>query len=204
LPRKYPNLNKAVSRLSRADWLATARDTLIAEGKSAVKVQRLAKKLKVARSGFYWHFRDLDDLLNALLKSWEHETNLLFEKALEGDHADGMREYLTLARHLVEEKIYDPRYDAAVRDWARGSKPAAKAVKRVDRKRIEIIKRIFMDIGYEEEEALIRSRIAYYHQIGHYTLGIDESKSQRRKLVPLYIRVLIGREVKYEDVFPDV
>ena len=194
--------NNKSSRLSRTDWLIAARDTLITEGKDALKIERLAKKLNVTRGGFYWHFRGRDDLLDALLISWEKETNVLFEQALQGDHADGMSEFCALCRSWVEENVYNPAYDSAVRDWARVSIRAEKAVKRVDRKRVDIIKRIFLDIGYPEDESFIRARVAYFHQVGYYTLGVGETRSQRRKLVPLYVEALTGYKVSYEDVFP--
>lgn len=194
--------NNKSSRLTRTDWLVAARDALITEGKDALKIERLAKKLDVTRGGFYWHFRDRDDLLDALLKSWEQETNVLFEQALQGDHADGMSEFCALCRSWVNEDIYNPAYDSAVRDWARVSKRAKKAVKRVDCTRIDIIKRIFLDIGYPEDESFIRARVAYFHQVGYYTLGVGETRPQRRKLVPLYVEVLTGYKVSYEDVFP--
>lgn len=194
--------NNKSSRLTRTDWLVAARDALITEGKDALKIERLAKKLDVTRGGFYWHFRDRDDLLDALLKSWEQETNVLFEQALQGDYADGMSEFCALCRSWVNEDIYNPAYDSAVRDWARVSKRAKKAVKRVDCTRIDIIKRIFLDIGYPEDESFIRARVAYFHQVGYYTLGVGETRPQRRKLVPLYVEVLTGYKVSYEDVFP--
>ena len=134
------NENNKSSRLTRTDWLVAARDALITEGKDALKIERLAKKLNVTRGGFYWHFRGRDDLLDALLKSWEQETNVLFEQALQGDHADGMSEFCALCRSWVNEDVYNPAYDSAVRDWARVSNRAEKAVKRVDRKRIDIIR----------------------------------------------------------------
>jgi AcrR family transcriptional regulator len=214
--RQYPSRNKTIrlvqvrrkksekkSRLSAEDWLMAARDALITEGKDAVKVERLAKKLNVTRGGFYWHFRDRDDLLDALLKSWEQETNVLFEQALQGDHADGIGELCALCRSWLEEDVYSPAYDSAVRDWARVSKRTAKAVKRVDRKRIDIIKCIFIDMGYSDDEAFIRARITYFHQVGYYALGLGETKPQRRKLAPRYVEALTGKKVTYEDVFPE-
>jgi len=179
--------------LSREDWLAAARAVLIAEGKDAVKVERLAKILKVTRGGFYWHFRDRDDLLNALLESWERETTAAFQSTLEQDHPNGMGEFLALINMWVEEKKYSPAYDTAVRDWARTSNRVAVAVKRVDDKRISILKRIFRDLGYDDQMAFVRARVSYFHQVGYYTLGVDESEHERRLLVPLYVAILSGK-----------
>src|SRR5688572_17713954 len=47
----------------RDDWIAAARNELIAAGVDAVKVGRLARRLHVTRGGFYWHFTSRADLL---------------------------------------------------------------------------------------------------------------------------------------------
>ena len=203
MDRARDNMHTSSTRLGRQDWLAAARDALISEGKDAVKVERLAKRLNVTRGGFYWHFRDRDDLLDALLRSWEKETNVLFEEALQGDHSDGLGEFLALARSWINEDIYNPKYDSAVRDWARVSKRAARAVRRVDRRRIDFIQRIYSDMGYSQDDAFINARILYFHQVGYYTLGIGETKAQRRRLLPLYVKAFTGQTVAYEEIFPD-
>lgn len=182
-------------RLSRTDWLAAGRSALIAGGIDSVKVDRLAKQLNVTRGGFYWHFKDRDDLLNALLEHWENETNAMFESAIAGDHADGVAEFRALTNAWVAEDIYSPAYDSAVRDWARTSARAAASVRRVDNHRIEIIQRIFSDLGFDGKEAMVRARITYFHQVGYYTLGLGESKAEREELLPLYLRALTDGKV---------
>lgn len=183
-------------RLSRSDWLAAARSALIARGIGAVKVDRLAKTLNVTRGGFYWHFKDRDDLLNALLVNWEQRSNAMFEAALSGNHADGVAEFRALVDAWITEDIYSPAYDSAVRDWARISESVAKAVRRVDNHRIEIIKRIFKDMGFDDDEAFIRARITYFHQVGYYTMSFGESPEQRKNLLPLYLNALTGGKVR--------
>ena len=49
-------------RVTKAEWLATALCELERGGIEAVKVERLSVILSVAKSGFYWHFRDRTDL----------------------------------------------------------------------------------------------------------------------------------------------
>ena len=191
--RRHPG---SQTRLSRSDWLEAARSALIAGGIESVKVDRLAKMLNVTRGGFYWHFTDRKDLLDALLEHWERQTNQMFESVLIQDHADGAAEFTALANAWIEEDAYSPAYDSAVRDWARNSDHVAKAVRRVDNHRIEILQRIFKDLGYAENEAFIRARITYFHQVGYYTLGLDESKEARRGLLPDYVDALTGGTVK--------
>lgn len=186
------------ARLSRSDWLSAARGALIASGIEAVKIDRLAKTLNVTRGGFYWHFKNRKDLLDALLDHWERQTNQMFESILDREHTDGAAEFIALNNAWIEEDIYSPAYDSAVRDWARNSPQVAKAVRRVDNHRIELLRRIFEDLGYAGNAAFIRARITYFHQVGYYTLGLSESKAERRKLLPEYVDALTGGKVKVE------
>ena len=45
---------------------------------------------------------------------------------------------------------------------------------------------------YSPEEAMVRARVTYYHQVGYYALAVKESKAARRELLPLYLDVLVG------------
>ncbi len=181
-------------RLGRGDWIAVARQALIDGGIEKVKVDRLARTLGVTRGGFYWHFKDREDLLRALLKSWEEtNTNPLFEAVAAAD-GDPRRAFRNVVMTYVDEKVFSPAYDAAVRDWARTSVATARAVRRVDNKRIGLFQEIFLGLDYVDEEAFIRARITYYHQVGYYALNITESRSKRLKLFPLYAKALTGVE----------
>ena len=71
---------------------------------------------------------------------------------------------------------------------------AARAVKRVDAARDRQLRLVFRLIGCDEEEAAVRARVFYYHQIGYYALGVREPRSLRKRLLPTYLRILIGAE----------
>jgi AcrR family transcriptional regulator len=179
--------------LGREAWLTAARAALIREGIGGVEIGKLARKLHATRGGFYWFFASRKQLLDNILTDWE-ETNSAGFKAIIRDRrgANGMAEYQALCELWITEDGYDPQWDAAVREWARISPSVAKVVRRVDDARIDIMRRIFTDFGYNETEAFIRARITYFHQVGYYTLGVRESREQRLKLLPLYSRILTG------------
>ncbi len=177
--------------LSRADWVVVARDLLIAGGVEHVRIGRLSEALGVTRGGFYWLFKSREDLLSEVLKHWEHTNTRPFEKILNNEH-NGTDELNALFDIWLNEKEYIPAYDSAIRDWARISKKTARVVKRVDAKRIDLMKTIFLDLGHAEDEAAVRARVAYYHQVGYYILGLEETRALRLKLRPLYMKVLSG------------
>jgi AcrR family transcriptional regulator len=69
---KPPKTNK-IKRVSKDQWLTKALDTLESRGVEAVKIERLAKDFGISRSGFYWHFKNRQDLLEQLLDYWVRE-----------------------------------------------------------------------------------------------------------------------------------
>ena len=169
---------RAGQPLSRSDWIEAARSLLIAGGVEHIRIGRLSETLGVTRGGFYWLFKSRDELLSELLLDWQRTNTRPFEKILNAEHK-GRDELNALFETWVTEKDYSPDYDSAIRDWARKSKDTARVVKKVDLYRIDLMKTIFLDLGFEDDEAFIRARIAYFHQVGYYILGLNESKAFR-------------------------
>ncbi len=180
--------------IGRQGWLDAARNALIREGIAGVKVGKIARRLKVTRGGFYWFFDSHKQLLDALLLDWEHRNTAGFESVLRESGRNGMAEFQALVDIWLNEKAYSPAWDAAIRDWARVSSKVANAVRRTDDARINILKQVFLDMGCANEEAFVRARICYFHQVGYYALGVRESREERLRLMPLYTRVLTGRD----------
>jgi len=185
--------SKAAPAIGRQGWLDAARAILIREGIAGVKVDRIARRLKVTRGGFYWFFDSHKQLLDALLADWEERNTEGFKAVLRESGRNGMAEFQALVDLWLNEKNYSPAWDAAVRDWARVSSKVANAVRRTDDIRIDVLRQLFLDMGYEEQEAFVRARICYFHQVGYYALGVRESREERLRLMPLYTRVLTGR-----------
>ncbi len=184
---------RTVSRLRPEDWLNAAQARLVDGGIDAVKIGPLAADLKVTRGSFYWHFRDRNHLLQTLLARWQAQSHEMFNRLVGGDGATGMDEFVRLVHLWVDESEFHPALESAMRDWARTSEAVSAVVKAVDEERIAYIKRIFLDFGYGEDEAFIRARITYFHQVGYYTIGYNETLDARMALLPMYVYVLTGQ-----------
>ena len=184
---------RTVTRLRPEDWLNAAQARLVDGGIDAVKIGPLAADLKVTRGSFYWHFRDRNHLLQTLLARWQAQSHEMFNRLVGGDGATGMDEFVRLVHLWVDESEFHPALESAMRDWARTSEAVAAVVKAVDEERIAYIKRIFLDFGYGEDEAFIRARITYFHQVGYYTIGYNETLDARMALLPMYVYVLTGK-----------
>ena len=69
-------------KVTRADWINLALQTLISDGIESVRVLTPGQKLGVSRSSFYWYFESRRDLLDQLLKHWQDtNTKAIVERA---------------------------------------------------------------------------------------------------------------------------
>ncbi|MFC4314231.1 TetR/AcrR family transcriptional regulator [Steroidobacter flavus] len=193
--RTTPNRSRQTRQpLGRDAWLAAARDALIEEGTAGVEVNKLAKRLEVTRGGFYWFFESREQLLDALLGFWAQSSTVLFEKIATATELSGLQKFKALVDLWISEKEYDPKWDGAVRDWARTSPKVLDTVHAVDEQRVGFIEQVFRDLGYKGKEAHVRARVTYYHQVGYYALGVRESRKQRLELIPYYTKILTQQE----------
>jgi AcrR family transcriptional regulator len=189
-----PAIAKAVKapRRDREDWIEAARLALIEGGVGKVKVEPLAGVLGVTTGSFYHHFRKRQELLDAVLAHWETENSAPLFRAVREAGADPDAQLDALFDAWITESDYQPAYDSAVRDWARTSREAEAAVRRVDGRRIDLLKSIFLGFGYDKDRAFIRARITYLHQVGYYAMAIIENRAVRDRLRPLYREALVG------------
>lgn len=173
------------------DWIAAAREMLIEGGVSAVQINPLANRLGVTRGGFYWRFKNRQDLLDHLLLDWESSNarHFLDRLAEPGTPRERMERLIDL---WMEERQFDPRLEAAIRQWARIDEAVSQRVRSVDLGRIEAIASLLLQAGYGPDEAEARARITYFHQIGYYTLELGETAEERLAMRPHYTRVLFG------------
>jgi AcrR family transcriptional regulator len=182
-------------KVTADDWVSTARVALVEEGITGVKVDRLAKRLKVTRGGFFHNFKDRDELLATLLHHWEDDCKFLPASNPGGTAADAIDWVEELTRRLIDEDGYDHAFDMAVREWARSDARTAWAVQRADRQRLHILEKFFDALGYACDEAKIRARVFYYHQIGYYAIGVQQNLPERRRQAEIYLDILCGHEV---------
>jgi AcrR family transcriptional regulator len=180
--------------LDRAAWIVEGRNALVAGGIGAVKIGQLAAALGVTREAFYWHFKSLDELHGALRADWSADNTTRFEASLADPGRAPLKDLESVSSLLLGEEAFRTGWDTAMRDWARTSEETAILVARIDDERTRMLQRVFHELGYSELEALARARIYYLFQVGYYTTRIEDSLARRRKLIPEYLRILLGRD----------
>ena len=192
--------NAGTAKSTREDWIKIAIDILVRDGIEYVKVQVISKKLGVSRSSFYWFFKDISELHDALLSYWlARNTGPVIERAMRP------------ARNLTESVCnvfecwitpgqFDSGLDMAVRVWARRELHVRSVVEQADNQRVEALTRMFARHGIEEEEAFIRARVLYFTQIGYFALDVHDTQEKRGEYLYNYLLVHMGSEPDKDSI----
>jgi AcrR family transcriptional regulator len=146
--------------LTREDWIQAGRKALEDSGVEAVRVEVLAMQLHVSKGSFYWHFKNRQVLLEALLDYWETSTDWLIEQSNhEKTPQQCFRKLFELIQELLSQGERSP--DPAIFRWSQQDKAVAKRVARVEAKRLEFLQNLFIDAGFEPVEATHRAEVGY-------------------------------------------
>ena len=180
-------------RGSRELWLDAAKQALLEDGLDAVKIQPLASRLNIARTSFYWFFKDRAALLDALLGEWEAKNTRAFVDACEA-YAETISEaVLNLIVVFNDEALFEPRLDFAVRGWAHQSEPVMARVNAADERRLAAIRALFERFRFAPDDADVRARTVYLVQIGYISMQVREAPAARMARVPRYVEIYSGR-----------
>ncbi|MFV0513721.1 MAG: TetR/AcrR family transcriptional regulator [Jhaorihella sp.] len=191
---------KSRQRGSEDVWLDAALDMLTEAGVEAVKVMPLARRLGLSRTGFYWHFRDRDALLEAMIRRWEdRNTGNLVARA--EAYAETICEAMfNLFDCWLDTAMFDARLDLAIRNWARTDAALQARLDRADARRMDAIKAMFLRFGYRDPDAEVRTMTVLYTQIGYFSMQIDEDRPDRLARMPAYVEVFTGRQPSGRDI----
>ncbi|WP_195179477.1 TetR/AcrR family transcriptional regulator [Mesorhizobium sp. INR15] len=187
-------------KATREDWLKLALETLISDGVERVRVQILGQSLDVSRSSFYWYFKSRQDLLDQLLEYWRQTNTRFIVERAERPAPSVVRAVMNIFECWVDEKLFDPRLDFAIRAWARRSPATRRVLDEADDQRVNAIRDMFLRHGYDQEDAFVRARVLYFMQIGYYSLELNEPMSSRLPHVASYLRSFTGQEPSVQDV----
>jgi len=177
--------------ISKAEWLEAASQALSEEGVAGIKVERLAKSLGIAKAGFYWHFKNRDDLLQQLLDYWTHEVTEVITKNQEILGLEPRMRLEMTAKMILDYDL--TRYELAIRQWAIQDTKAARAVRKVNRIRLDFIRKAFSELGFTDEDLEMRAMLfVCYHSLESSMFG-EISRKRRRELIAKRIDLLTSR-----------
>lgn len=185
-------VEKKQKRLGKKDWINAALDTLYTSGISAVRIEVLARELRVTKGSFYWHFKDLAALKVQMAEVWK-ATQLGFLTDMKTRQTGIAEKDL---RALIDFTVSkDSRHDIGIRAWSLHDKAVEKVVRDIDKARLKYIETIFSKMGFQGEDLQNRTRVLYFYQVGDYITGKLDPEKQRKHHAVLRYRLLTGKKL---------
>lgn len=175
------------TQLDPAAWVDAAIDVFAREGVTGLRVEVLAKHCGVTKGSFYWHFKDRQALLDAVLARWKEGRIRDIEKTtamMQGDPRDQL--HYVIEVYGANRNRKGMSIELAVRDWARHDAKAAAVVEEVDLYRLECTRKLFVNAGMSDAEAKSRSLLLYACVFGlslmHYTHFDDNLSDLKQRI----------------------
>lgn len=147
--------------LNKSDWLAAGLEVLRVSGSTSLKAQILAKRLKVSRGSFYWHFKDMAEYEAAILDAWREATTEKVINALRGapSKMDRLRSLIVFASRA-------PELERAVRTWSMSNRAVAATVAEIDQQRFNYLEKLLCELGVDKSLSRHRALVLYWAGIG--------------------------------------
>lgn len=153
------------TRLSADDWVDAALTLITAEGVTGLKIARLCDQLEVTKGSFYWHFKDLDALWEAMAERWRSlnsarisELHQLAELPVDG-------RLLTLSTMLMSD--HHLTVETAIRDWARSNAQVAETVRQIDGEIFNVVYATLAELDMSADQARLLAGLLVYAGIGY-------------------------------------
>lgn len=193
------NLNPKL-RGSETIWLNAAYDMLTQQGVEAVKVMPLAKHLGLSRTSFYWHFKDREALLEAIIQRWERKNtgNLVAQTRAEADTICAAM--FNVFDCWLNDTLFDARFDLAIRNWARNDPGLQSRLDQADQIRAQAITQMFQRFDFSAHQAHIRAMTVIYTQIGYISMQVIEKWEKRLENMPDYVQVFTGQTPSQTEI----
>jgi len=156
---------KSTESLSRDDWISGAWDMLGENGLDGVRVEPLARRLGVTKGSFYWHFKDRQQLVEALLDRWFAIWDDQMSPAME-DAADPADRIWALFESVVGRVTRGQT--VSLRMLSHSNPDVADRIEERDAQRLSFLKAQLIALGFSADEARVRGQVYQTIMTGEY------------------------------------
>lgn len=156
---------KTTESLTRDDWISGAWDMLGVYGLDGVRVEPLARRLGVTKGSFYWHFKDRQQLVEALLDRWfliwDGQMSPRMEQA-----ADPADRVWALFESVVGRVTRGQT--VSLRMLSHSDPDVARRIEERDAQRLTFLMEQLVAIGFTPDEARVRGQVYQTIMTGEY------------------------------------
>jgi AcrR family transcriptional regulator len=168
-----------------------ALEVLETDGVAGVRIEILAKRLEISKSGFYWHFKNRNRLLKDMLDYWTHELTEVLTTNQEMLALDPKRRLARTAELILEYDL--TRYEIPIRQWALQDAVAARAVRKVNRMRLDYIGGAFSELGFTGDDLEMRTMLFTCYHSWESPMFREISRKRRRNQITKRIELLTSK-----------
>ena len=158
-PRKPTKDDTRSTRDGAQVWIEGTLDMVVNNGIGPIKVERLARQIGVSKGGFYWFFKNSDELLLRCLEHWQENLNGAVITAAKSSSGPARKRLFDMIDLVFDSKL--GRYDAAIRTWAMSDPKVHIVVTTVDRDRLDFLVGLFEEHGLDHDSAKHRAHLFY-------------------------------------------
>lgn len=180
------------TRTTRNRWVEEGLRVLAEAGPDAVRVEVLAKRIGVTKGGFYGAFADREALLTTMLDTWERESTDDVLAQVDSEGGDPKTRIHRAGMLTFENGRLLP-IDLAVRDWARRDPAVAERLRRVDNRRMGLLREMIGTFCSDADEVEARSLIAFCVAIGAHFLAADHGPRSRVEVIARAADLILDR-----------
>lgn len=182
------------SRLHRVDWLDAGLAALGTHGLAGVRIRSLCQDLAVTTGSFYHHFEGRADFLAALTDYWcESQVDAVIA-LVDAEEASPVDRALKL-EHIANELGIGPQ-DREMRAWARHDPKVRAAVRKADRKIMELLEGLLGDAGIAIDEVGVLARVLFFTAIGSFTAEHLVRPYRRSEITESVLALVASRATK--------
>ncbi|MNL31962.1 HTH-type transcriptional repressor KstR2 [compost metagenome] len=188
--------------LTREDWIKAAQQVLVDSGVDAVRVDNLAKEMKITRGSFYYHFKSRNELLEGILVDWRMRATESVIKHLSDTRTtpfQRLHRLLELPFHGVRAKEA-ASIEMGIRAWARRDRQARQAIDEVDNHRLRYIEGLLEQIGVGALEAVDRAQLIYAYQLSLSLVNQDLSQEKLLEQNARIIRIALPEQLRLSEL----
>ena len=175
---------------SRQDWIDAAWSALGEGGVEAVRVERLARRLGVTKGSFYWHFKNRQDLIDALLDRWFGMREDEADPAPGENRGPADRIWKAFERAVSRGTRGQA---AALRLWAARHAEVAERIRAEAAKRFAFFVEEFSALGFPKPEASTRAEVYLGIISAEFLRAGGLEPDERLKLARRQHHMLTGR-----------
>jgi AcrR family transcriptional regulator len=179
-------------KLSRNEWISGSFQALCDGGIEALRVEPLAERLGVTKGSFYHHFENRRALHMAMLREWERRGTAEVIDDVEGAVQDPSSRLRQLAAITFATNPDADAIETGIRAWASTDDVVAKAVRRVDDRRLSFVVGLLRDAGMSKPLAERRARLMYRLLIGEFIWRTTGGPASSTKELDEMTRLLLA------------